>query len=256
MIRGRHRRLPFMYLSTATVECVAGKGSPSCRSTQPWSVSPPFMHAPATTDLPSRRRSVAHDSPSASASLDGEEEGERAEGDGGGVGGGIGAGGAVGGGCGGGVGVGGGGGGGAPVHYQWMYPIERYLCRFKQYVRNRTQPEGSIAEEYLSEKILTFCSRYLDNVETRLNRPTRVDDRPNEAAPGEIASMFSEVGKAVGATSFFSLTATENLQAHRHVLVNCIAIEKFLEAITKRKLRNRTRSQSYIDSVVHREFSN
>ncbi|KAL4294523.1 hypothetical protein AHAS_Ahas18G0236600 [Arachis hypogaea] len=253
-----------MYLSTATVECVAGKGSPSCRSTQPWSVSPPFMHAPATTDLPSRRRSVAHDSPSASASLcfefliwlcaslliwlcgggggglgegetgrgrgrgvgvgvgarggrDGEEEGERAEGDGGGVGGGIGAGGAVGGGCGGGVGVGGGGGGGAPVHYQWMYPIERYLCRFKQYVRNRTQPEGSIAEEYLSEKILTFCSRYLDNVETRLNRPTRVDDRPNEAAPGEIASMFSEVGKAVGATSFFSLTATENLQAHRHV---------------------------------------
>ncbi|XLT12105.1 hypothetical protein HN51_057795, partial [Arachis hypogaea] len=35
-------------------ECVAGKESPSCRSTQPWSVSSPFMHAPATVDLLSR----------------------------------------------------------------------------------------------------------------------------------------------------------------------------------------------------------
>ncbi|RYR04265.1 hypothetical protein Ahy_B06g083913 [Arachis hypogaea] len=96
------------------------------------------------------------------------------------------------------------------------------------------QPEGSIAEGFLSEEILTFCSRYQDNVETRINRPTHVDNRPSEAPPSEaspsdIASMFPVVGKAVGATSFFTLTATENLQAHRHVLVNYIAVEKLLE---------------------------
>ncbi|XP_057760779.1 uncharacterized protein LOC130981179 [Arachis stenosperma] len=51
---------------------------------------------------------------------------------------------------------------GGPVQYRWMYPIERYLCRLKQFVRNRSQPEGSIAEGYLSEEILVFCSRYLD----------------------------------------------------------------------------------------------
>ncbi|XP_016206958.1 uncharacterized protein LOC107647394 [Arachis ipaensis] len=65
---------------------------------------------------------------------------------------------------------------GGPVHYRWMYPIERYLGHLKQYVRNRAQPEGSIAEGYLSEQILTFCSRYLDNIETRINRPGQVDD--------------------------------------------------------------------------------
>ncbi|XP_020972642.1 uncharacterized protein LOC110269273 [Arachis ipaensis] len=145
---------------------------------------------------------------------------------------------------------------GGLVHYWWMYPIERYLCRLKQYVRNRAQPEGSIAEGYLSEEILTFCSRYLDNVETRINRPTRIDDWPSDAPPSKIANMFPEVGKAVEAASFFTLTATEKLQAHRHVLVNYIAVEKFLEAVTKRKLRNKTRSQSQIDSVVHREFFN
>ncbi|XP_025703438.1 uncharacterized protein [Arachis hypogaea] len=55
---------------------------------------------------------------------------------------------------------------GGPVHY-------RYLGRLKQYVRNRAQDEGSIAEGYLSEKILTFYSRYLDNTETRINRPAK-----------------------------------------------------------------------------------
>ncbi|XLR49971.1 hypothetical protein S83_000643, partial [Arachis hypogaea] len=103
-----------------------------------------------------------------------------------------------------------------------------YLGRLKQYVRNRAQPEGSIAEGYLSEEILTFCSRYLDNVETRINRPTRVDDRPSDAPESEIADMIPEVGKSVGAASYFTLTATEQLQAHRHVLVNCSAVEKFL----------------------------
>ncbi|XP_072071955.1 uncharacterized protein [Arachis hypogaea] len=70
---------------------------------------------------------------------------------------------------------------GGPVHYRWMYPIERL------------QPEGSIAEGYLSEEILVFCSRYLDNVESRINRPMRVDDRPRELMPDESATMFLEV---------------------------------------------------------------
>ncbi|XP_020973052.1 uncharacterized protein LOC107630916 [Arachis ipaensis] len=147
---------------------------------------------------------------------------------------------------------------GGPVHYRWMYPIERYLCRLKQYVRNRSQPEGSIAEGYLSEEILIFCSRYLDNVESRINRPLRVDDRLRELMPDESATMFLEVGKAVRAASFYTLTPTEKFQAHRHVLVNCLAVEKYLDefrVIIKRKLRSRTRSQSHKNSVVHRELS-
>ena len=36
-----------------------------------------------------------------------------------------------------------------PVQYRWMYPIERYLCTLKGYVRNKAHPEGSIAEGYI-----------------------------------------------------------------------------------------------------------
>ncbi|XP_020271957.1 uncharacterized protein LOC109847122 [Asparagus officinalis] len=36
-----------------------------------------------------------------------------------------------------------------PVHYRWMYPIERYLGSMKRQLRNRARPEGSIAESYV-----------------------------------------------------------------------------------------------------------
>ena len=58
---------------------------------------------------------------------------------------------------------------GGPVQYQWMYPIERYLGKLKSYVRNKAQVEGSIAKGYMIEESLTFCSRYLDGIETVFN---------------------------------------------------------------------------------------
>ncbi|XP_016170778.1 uncharacterized protein LOC107613333 [Arachis ipaensis] len=120
---------------------------------------------------------------------------------------------------------------GGPVHYRWMFPIERYLGRLKQYVRNRAQAEGSIVEGYLSEEILTFCSRYLDNIETRINRPARVDDRPVDVTNNTGCNMFPEIGKASGAISHFVLTPMERDQAHRHVLVNCEAVAPFIEYV-------------------------
>jgi hypothetical protein len=42
----------------------------------------------------------------------------------------------------------------------------------KGYVRDKAHPEGSIAEGYIFEECLTFCSRFLDvdNKENRVNR--------------------------------------------------------------------------------------
>ncbi|XP_025703732.1 uncharacterized protein [Arachis hypogaea] len=71
---------------------------------------------------------------------------------------------------------------GGPIQFRWMYPIERYLCRLKSYVCNKGCPEGSIAEGYLAEECLTFCSRYLSpDVDTRLSRRTQNYDNYSEA---------------------------------------------------------------------------
>ncbi|XP_039145550.1 uncharacterized protein LOC120282769 [Dioscorea cayenensis subsp. rotundata] len=50
---------------------------------------------------------------------------------------------------------------GGPVHYRWMYPIERFLAKLKAYVRNKARPEGCIAETYISNECLMFYSMYL-----------------------------------------------------------------------------------------------
>lgn len=57
-----------------------------------------------------------------------------------------------------------------------IFGINRFLVLLKSYVRNKAQPEGSIAEGYLADECLTFCSRYFEGVETRFNRPQRNDD--------------------------------------------------------------------------------
>jgi hypothetical protein len=60
---------------------------------------------------------------------------------------------------------------GRPLCYRWMYPIERYLQTLKGYVCNKSHPEGSIAEGYISEECMAFCSHFLEDVDTKLNRP-------------------------------------------------------------------------------------
>jgi hypothetical protein len=64
-----------------------------------------------------------------------------------------------------------------PVHYGWMYPIERRLGYLKKIVRNKSKPEGSIAEGYIVDECLSFFSRYLDDhIETRFNKAERNQD--------------------------------------------------------------------------------
>ncbi|XP_016185333.1 uncharacterized protein LOC107626964 [Arachis ipaensis] len=106
---------------------------------------------------------------------------------------------------------------GGPVRYRWMYPIER------------AQSKGTIAEGYLSEEILTFCSRYLDNIESRINQPGRVDDQPVDVTHNLGETLFPTIGKALGAVSHFKLTPMEKHQGHRHVLLNCEAVVPFVE---------------------------
>ncbi|KAL5564918.1 hypothetical protein UlMin_028082 [Ulmus minor] len=91
---------------------------------------------------------------------------------------------------------------GGPVHMRWMYPFERYLKRLKDYVRNAAKPEGSIAEGYVVDEALTFCSRYFDDVETRFNRPDRNDDGIH---PTRQLSVFESQCKPLGKQSYVEL---------------------------------------------------
>ncbi|GKA14187.1 putative transposase-associated domain-containing protein [Tanacetum coccineum] len=112
---------------------------------------------------------------------------------------------------------------GGPVHYRWMYPIERYLMRLKSYVRNKAQPEGSMAEGYVKDECLTFCSRYFEGVETPFNRPPRND----ETIYGKEMYMLNSGGRKLGKVDILELDYTSLAQAHRYVLLNHSKIQPF-----------------------------
>ena len=103
------------------------------------------------------------------------------------------------------------------------------MGHLKSYVRNKAQPEGSIAEGYLAEEVLTFCSQYIEGIETQINRPTRVDDYPDNRHSSNVNSIFPPVGRVVGAFSTFELSAMEKRQAHRYVLLNCLEVKPNIE---------------------------
>ncbi|XP_060186166.1 uncharacterized protein LOC132615574 [Lycium barbarum] len=120
---------------------------------------------------------------------------------------------------------------GGPVQYRDMYPIERYLRTRKSYVRNLGRLEGSIAEGYLAEESLTFCSCYLKNMSTKFNKPTRNDD---VSGPKGEMSIFKNSGQPKGAaTDSKKLPHDEFNQACMYVLQNCEEVSQFLEEYTR-----------------------
>ena len=88
---------------------------------------------------------------------------------------------------------------------QYMYPIERRLYTLKCYVRNRARPEGSIAEAYVADECLTFCSKYINDVETRFNREPR-----NIGFSDEEAYAADVFGHGVNFTSAYQYVYVEN----------------------------------------------
>ncbi|CAI8610256.1 unnamed protein product [Vicia faba] len=114
---------------------------------------------------------------------------------------------------------------GGPVHYRWMYPVERYLGKLKSY----------------------------------MEQPGRVDDDPIDdiQTASRVAELFPRVGKPVGGSSYYTLTPTEKLQAHRHVLTNCPIVDDYLKqfrSFTQNQMRRSQRSATVIDKKVHKEF--
>jgi len=109
---------------------------------------------------------------------------------------------------------------GGPVCYRWMYPIERYLRTLKGYVRNKAHPEGSIAEGYISEECMTFCSRFLEDIDTKLDRPTRHERcRVNEPPAGH--SIFGSIDYSKKGCKIEPISRSDMLRMRHYILSNC-----------------------------------
>lgn len=95
----------------------------------------------------------------------------------------------------------------------------------KSYVKNRAKVEGSIANGYLFEESAIFASRYMDDVETRFNRPGRVNDEWESDIP--MFSWLPKVGRPLQGFDRVDFDAMELKQAHRYVVTNCRRLDNY-----------------------------
>ena len=96
----------------------------------------------------------------------------------------------------------------------------------KSFVRNTAAAEGCIAECYVGDEVVTFVGRYYEG--TQSEGPRRVDDAPDSVLTSS-NSLFPMIGKPSGASEIHYLSRTELLQAQRHVLTNCSAVDSYRE---------------------------
>jgi hypothetical protein len=99
----------------------------------------------------------------------------------------------------------------------------------KDMVGNPAHPEGSIAEAYLIHECITFCSLYLDGVETKHNRPDRNEDVHISQALDFELSVFTNNGSGVGRPRSGRLSPDDLRTARLYVLNNCEEVVPFVE---------------------------
>ena len=112
---------------------------------------------------------------------------------------------------------------GGPVCMRWMFPFERYMKKLKNYVRNKAKPEGSIAEGYVAEEALSFCSMYLRDVK---NRPERNEDIVIEKTK---FWMFESKCRPTSTTQIKTLNLTEMHNMEWFVLNSCEEVRQYIK---------------------------
>ncbi|XP_057803224.1 uncharacterized protein LOC131018523 [Salvia miltiorrhiza] len=93
---------------------------------------------------------------------------------------------------------------------------------------SRSKPEGSIAQGYLAEECLTFCSLYLaDYVESKFNRASRNEIVNDNANTG--LDIFAIKGRSLGKGIAVRFDAEILTKAHQYVLFNCEPVRPYIE---------------------------
>jgi len=102
------------------------------------------------------------------------------------------------------------------------------LRTLKNYVRNKYRPEGAIAEGHLAEDCMTFCCKYLPDIETKQNRLNRNFDSSNKDS--NVLSIFKCCGKPLSGGSWENMSDLKIKQAH---FTSSKIVRKFVLGLSK-----------------------
>ncbi|KAI5004385.1 hypothetical protein ZWY2020_031628 [Hordeum vulgare] len=126
-----------------------------------------------------------------------------------------------------------------------MWFVERYIGKLKSNVRNRAHPEGSIAEAFLADECMTFCSRYIVGFETKHNLASRNEDDEE---------LFPHSGNPLGRPRNYVLSGVAKVHAHRYVLFNCSDVNSYLRAHADEITNGRNLNLDVVERIQNDKF--
>ncbi|XP_042460501.1 uncharacterized protein LOC122044019 [Zingiber officinale] len=128
-----------------------------------------------------------------------------------------------------------------PVQFRRMYPFERFMKMLKGYVKNRARPKGCIAECYLAEERMRFCSAYIKKAACIGLQSNRNDDLENGVVEGRPISQGKEI-----------ILEEHLLQAaHRYVLFNTAEIDPYIQMHIEELKQTDRRFSNRIQWLAH-----
>ncbi|CAH9095946.1 unnamed protein product, partial [Cuscuta epithymum] len=92
----------------------------------------------------------------------------------------------------------------------------------------RARPEGSIAEAYIANEALSFCSMYLSDIETRFNRLERNWVESDVSTAGSL-SIFQSRTRPIGKMSLITLDYAMRNRAEWYILQNCPEVQQYID---------------------------
>ena len=81
------------------------------------------------------------------------------------------------------------------VHSRWMFFLERFLKTLKDFVRQKAQPEASMAESWIVQEDFVYVSQYLFTLDPCLPRLWSEDDDPKKHShvpSGKVALLIMD----------------------------------------------------------------
>ncbi|XP_060968485.1 uncharacterized protein LOC133036031 [Cannabis sativa] len=136
---------------------------------------------------------------------------------------------------------------GGLIFMRWMYPFERYMKKLKNYVGNKARPEGSIAEGYVADEAVTFCSMYFKGCKTRFNRLDRNEDAPSVS---RYLSVFNSQSRPWTSGIIKPLDRIGREKAEWYILQSSPEIQAYLDEHLE-KIRHEYPNGNHV--VLHRQ---
>lgn len=93
----------------------------------------------------------------------------------------------------------------------------------KKYVRNRNRPEGCMAENYIAEEAIEFCSEYLSGLDA-VGVPTSRNMTKEKDKDNTISD-----GKPIGGITVGDVDDNDLERAHLYVLENTDDVLPYIE---------------------------